>query len=173
MTDYGRPLPERDSYVHRGAVLDLLDGQALHSGNGGSGKTMKELEGRIATLQNVVPDGHVLLHVLVDTDTLARLAWIAGGLSCSRTDALQFAVRRGVRAARGEVDAQRFLKGLFDVTSDELREMFRAAGHLRPGRPFTVSPEGDDAGESPHPYEQSDPVVPGCDHCGQDRRLHP
>lgn len=24
-----------------------------------------------------------------------------------------------------------------------------------------------------HPYEQSDPAVNGCDHCGEDRRLHP
>lgn len=24
-----------------------------------------------------------------------------------------------------------------------------------------------------HPYEQSDPAVNGCDHCGDDRRWHP
>lgn len=39
-----------------------------------------------------------------------------------------------------------------------------------PGRPGPNEPA---EGEPWHPYEQSDPAVNGCDHCGQDRRLHP
>lgn len=126
--DKGRT-PERDSWVHRGAVLDVIDQQACHGGPGGAYKALGEVEGQIAGLQHQVPPGHVLVHVLVTREQLDVWRRVAKRITGRKMGAaLAWILEHGELALTREMTARRFLADLLGTTVIEVEEMLRAGG---------------------------------------------
>lgn len=127
--DKGRGPERRDSWVHRGQVLDLIDAQPCHGGPGGAYKALGELEGQIAGLQHPVPEGHVLVHVLVTRDQLDVWRRVAKRITDRKMGAaLGWILEHGDLAYAREMAARRFLADLLSTTVTEVEEMMRAGG---------------------------------------------
>jgi hypothetical protein len=126
-------LPQLDDYLLRSDVIAAIGLQPPRSGNGGSARTLDELEVTISGLQTPVPPGNTLVHVLITDRRMEDLRFVETVYGLPHlTDAMNTSLGLAARAAHEEMRARQVIADLCGMTIIEVREALRAgAGYPR------------------------------------------